>query len=75
MDFLKVTVIVLFVILTIITVHIHPDMHQPMILEDADFKVTRISDNLTTKNIPVTKQPALSCLYFCVFLTGFCSSC
>ena len=59
MDFLKVTVIVLFVILTIITVHIHPDMHQPMILEDADFKVTRISDNLTTKNIPVTKQPAL----------------
>lgn len=49
MDFLKVTVIVLFVILTIITVHIHPDMHQPMILEDADFKVTRISDNLTTK--------------------------
>lgn len=59
MDFLKVTVIVLFVLLTIITVHIHPDMHQPMILEDADFKVTRISDNLTTKNIPVTKQPAL----------------
>lgn len=57
MDFLKVTVIVLFVLLTIITVHIHPDMHQPMILEDADFKVTRISDNLSTKNIPVTKTP------------------
>ena len=56
MDFLKVTVIVLFVLLTIITVHIHPDMHQPMILEDANFKVTRISDNLTAKNIPVTKK-------------------
>lgn len=53
MNFLKVLVIISFVVLTIITLKLHPDMHQPMIIEDADFKLTRISDTLTTKNIPV----------------------
>lgn len=53
MDFLKVAVIIAFVLLTIFTIKIHPEMHQPMLLEDADFVLTRISDTITTENIPV----------------------
>lgn len=53
MDFLKVAVIIAFVVLTIFTIKIHPEMHQPMLLEDADFVLTRISDTITTDNIPV----------------------
>lgn len=51
MDFLKVAVIVLFVVLTILAIKIHPEMHQPMIIEDANFQLVRISDTLTN-NIP-----------------------
>lgn len=54
MDFLKVSVIVLFVILTILTVKIHPEIHQPMLIEDADFKLVRISDTISSENIPVS---------------------
>ena len=54
MDFLKIAVIIAFVALTLLTIKIHPEMHQPMLLEDADFVLTRISDNITTDNIPVT---------------------
>lgn len=58
MDFLKVAVVILYIVLTILTIKIHPGIHQPMVLEDADFKLTRISDNLTTATIPmVTSQP------------------
>ena len=53
MDFLKIAVIVAFILLTILTIKIHPEMHQPMLLEDADFVLTRISDTITTDNIPV----------------------
>lgn len=48
MDFLKVSVIILFVILTILTIKIHPEIHQPMLIEDANFKLVRISDTITT---------------------------
>ncbi len=54
MDFLKVVTIILFIIVTICTIKLHPEMHQPMIIEDADFQLTRISDTLMTKNIPVS---------------------
>ena len=54
MDFLKVSVVVLFVILTIITIRIHPEIHQPMVVEDADFKLVRVSDTITSQTIPVT---------------------
>lgn len=57
MDFLKVLVVISFIIVTIFTIKFHPEMHHPMIIEDADFKLTRISDTLSSKNIPVT-QPA-----------------
>ena len=52
MDFLKVAVVVLFVVLTILTIKIHPEIHQPMLIEDADFQLVRISD--TSENSPVT---------------------
>ncbi len=60
MDFLKVTIIILFVILTILTVKIHPEIHQTMLIEDADFKLVRISDTLATENIPTSSvvQPS-----------------
>lgn len=54
MNFLKIAVIIAFVALTILTIKIHPEMHQPMLLEDADFVLTRVSDTITTENIPVT---------------------
>ena len=54
MDFLKYSVIILFVLLTIVTIMLRPEMHQPMIIEDADFKLTRISDTISATNIPVT---------------------
>lgn len=52
MDFLKIAVIVLFVVLTILTVKIHPEIHQPMLIEDANFQLVRISD--TIEKTPVT---------------------
>lgn len=52
MDFLKVAVVVLFVVLTILTIKIHPEIHQPMLIEDADFQLVRISDNI--ERTPVT---------------------
>lgn len=54
MDFLKVFVIISFVIATILTLKFHPEMHHPLIIEDEHFKLTRISDNLP-KNIPTNK--------------------
>lgn len=54
MDFLKVLVIISFVIATILTLKFHPEMHHPLIIEDEHFKLTRISDNLP-KNIPTSK--------------------
>ena len=54
MDFLKVFVIISFIIVTIITLKFHPEMHHPLIIEDEHFKLTRISDNLP-KNMPVNK--------------------
>ena len=54
MDFLKVSVVVLFVVLTIITIRIHPEIHQPMVIEDADFKLVRVSDTITSQTTPIT---------------------
>ena len=55
MDILKVLVIIAFVIVTICTIKLHPTMHQQMIIEDADFILTRISDNLpNASEIPTT---------------------
>ena len=56
MNFLKFLVIIAFIILTIITMKLQPSMHQPMIIENADFKLTRISDTLTSNNIPVSSS-------------------
>ena len=55
MDILKVFVIIAFIIATICTIKFHPEMHHPMIIEDADFKLTRISDTISAKNIPVSQ--------------------
>lgn len=64
MDFLKVAIVVLFVVLTILTVKIHPEIHQPMLIEDADFKLVRISDTITKDSIPVMtikpQQPTMT---------------
>lgn len=59
MDFLKILVIISFVLVTIFTLKFHPEMHHPLIIEDADFKLTRISDTISTQNIPIssTKNP------------------
>ena len=46
MDFLKVLIIILFIISTVITVQIHPRIHHTMVIEDSDFKLTRISDTV-----------------------------
>ena len=55
MDILKVLVIIAFVLVTICTIKLHPTMHQQMIIEDANFILTRISDNLpNASEIPTT---------------------
>lgn len=54
MDFLKVFVIISFVVATILTLKFHPEMHHPLIIEDEHFKLTRISDTISTKNIPIS---------------------
>lgn len=38
---LKIITILLFVLLTILTVKISPEMHQPMLIEPANFKLVR----------------------------------
>lgn len=55
MDLLKILTVILFIVVTIVTLKIHPDMHQPMVIENENFKLTRISDTLVTKNIPVSR--------------------
>ena len=52
MNFLKAAVIISFIIVTILSLKIHPDMHKPIIFEDASFKLERISDTIET--IPTT---------------------
>lgn len=54
MDFLKVFIVISFVIATILTLKFHPEMHHPLIIEDEHFKLTRISDTISTKNIPIS---------------------
>lgn len=46
MNILKVLFVILFCILTVFTIKLHPEIHQPMLIEDANFKLERISDNL-----------------------------
>lgn len=53
MDFLKIFVVISFLIVTILTLKFHPKMHLPLIIEDENFKLTRISDTISTKNIPI----------------------
>lgn len=56
MTALKIITIILFVLLTIVTVSIHPEMHQPMRIEPANFKLVRESDLLNYKEqMPVAK--------------------
>ena len=60
MNFLRTAVLILFVLLTFFTIKIHPSLHDPIIIEDADFKLTRISDTYTPQEIPVvtaSEQP------------------
>lgn len=54
MDFLKVAVVIAFILLTLGAIKFHPEMHQPMILEDADFVLTRISDTIADTSTPIT---------------------
>ena len=61
MDILKVLVIIAFVLVTICTIKLHPTMHQQMIIEDANFILTRISDNLpNASEIPTKESTAKS---------------
>lgn len=53
MDFLKIFVVISFLIVTVLTLKFHPKMHLPLIIEDENFKLTRISDTISTKNIPI----------------------
>ncbi|MFI3301274.1 MAG: hypothetical protein R3Y28_07645 [Candidatus Gastranaerophilales bacterium] len=61
MNFIKTTFIILFIISTLITVAIQPEIHQQMIIEDADFKVVRISDLISNENIvaPTTQTKSI----------------
>lgn len=55
MNFFKIAVIVLFILATVITAAIRPGVHNPMIIENEDFKLARISDEV--KQIPVVYTP------------------
>lgn len=56
MNFLKIAVLILFFLSTFIVVKIRPEIHQPMLIEDADFKLTRISDTVKPQEIAVKPQ-------------------
>lgn len=59
MTALKIITIILFILLTIVTVKMHPEMHQPMLIEPANFKVVRESDYLMNREtMPVAKTTA-----------------
>lgn len=57
MNFLKIAVVILFLLSTVITVRIRPEIHQPMLIEDDDFKLTRISDTIKPQEVTVKAQP------------------
>lgn len=53
MNFIRSAFIILLILLTVITAKIKPPVHQPMLIEDQDFVLTRISDTIITpQNIP-----------------------
>ena len=52
MNFIRSAFIILLVLLTVITAKIKPSIHQPMLIEDQDFVLTRISDTISPQNIP-----------------------
>ncbi len=56
MNALKIFTIILFVLLTSIVLAIRPGMHQPVIIENEDFKIYRESDTLNYKDY-VNVQP------------------
>lgn len=51
MNFIRTAFIILFVLVTVVTIMIRPDIHNPMIIENSDFQLTRISDDV--QPIPV----------------------
>jgi hypothetical protein len=53
MNFIRSAFIILLILLTVITAKIKPPVHQPMLIEDQDFVLTRISDTITPQNIPI----------------------
>ena len=68
MNLLKVGAILLFIIATVLTVKFHPQLHNPMIIEDVNFELVEDSENnepvtvvtpteIQTKQIEVQKQP------------------
>ena len=69
MNLLKIGAILLFIIATVLTVALHPKLHNPMIIEDANFElVEETSDNqpvvteinptiVQTQEVQVVEQP------------------
>lgn len=54
MNILKVLFVILFFVVTLFTIKLHPGIHQPMLIEDENFELVRISNTIPTENIPMT---------------------
>lgn len=52
MNFIKICFIVLFILSTVLTLSIHPPLHDPVVIEDSNFKLIRISDEIAPQNMP-----------------------
>lgn len=55
MNLLKTVLILLFVILTVVTVKFHPQIHNPLIIEDESFQIVEIAQSPQVETV-VTQQ-------------------
>lgn len=53
-NFFKIAYIILFLIVTVLTIAIHPKIHKPVIMEDQTFKITEVESIQKQLEQPVT---------------------
>lgn len=52
MGFIRIAFLILFILSTVITFSIRPKLHEPFVIEDANFRLVRISDNIVPQTTP-----------------------
>lgn len=52
MGFIRIAFLILFILSTVMTIGVKPKLHEPFVIEDANFRLVRISDNIIPQTTP-----------------------